>query len=500
MALNNTLRPTPLVSKPTVGDAATPTPTSADAASSAASDADTLSAAALATASADTSNPIGTGTAKLLNGDTQEQDNALQKLKYDAWEVTLAQKQLTTLKASGGSDTEVKAAEAELATARTQYETNLSSSASSLALSSARINRYLTGGAHPVPDSALIPSKTDDVTDFIKQMTDALTTATGSDTGTAETGTDGASGTTPTTTPAAGSGTTGVVQNIDKTLTADQQSFLANSGVSLSTTSVAGVTSGDMTANFTLYPTGKPAMNDINQQRSTDCYWLSALTSMAATDKGRDTLQKAISGPASNGDYTVKMYAPSGEPVDIAVNPNNMPMTSDGKPAFNTGADGDTSINWVNLMEAAYAKYNQVYDTNTNSQATGAKGYDGIMQNGVDDTSFNTALTGQVSTAAEITGKDPNLVSQSITQGLASGQPVEAYNYDSDATTVSEKGINIVPKHSYGVVGISADGQTVTLRNPWGRNYSDETKGQNADGTFTMDINEFTKIFEQINA
>jgi hypothetical protein len=118
------------------------------------------------------SNPIGTTAAKLLKGETQDQVNALQKLKYDAWDITLARNRLTSLKAAGGSDTDIKGAEASLESARTSYKTDLSESSEKFSLTGSRINRYLTGGAHPVPDSALIPSSTDDVSDFIKTMTE----------------------------------------------------------------------------------------------------------------------------------------------------------------------------------------------------------------------------------------------------------------------------------------------------------------------------------------
>lgn len=157
------------------GDTAEPTvDTKTDTAAETGGDTAAETPSALTTTTA-ASNPIGTTAAKLLKGETQDQVNALQKLKYDAWDITLAQNRLTSLKAAGGSDTDIKGAEASLESARKTYETDLSESSEKFSFTGARINRYLTGGVHPVPDSALIPSSTDDVSDFIKTITDDMT-------------------------------------------------------------------------------------------------------------------------------------------------------------------------------------------------------------------------------------------------------------------------------------------------------------------------------------
>jgi len=609
-------------------------------------------------------NPIGTGQAKLLQGDTQEQDDALQLLKYDAYDVSLAEAELENVQSSNGSSSEIAAAQTKVDTAKSVYETDLTNGSAAYGLSSARIYRYLTGGEHPVPDNSLIPTADGDLSSFIKTLADdsastaddasiASTDSTASTDGTtaassivdasasadytalmaqykalqsqayatqdvttptldafatamddyiakhvtdpdqaaalkkqaddtlASMGTavakqqatnvksndqwdsdritmealltqvapEGAdpvyspvsaassssttsSGTqSPTssdtqsaassgtqTTASSGTQTTassaGAVTNVDKTLTAAQQQHLSDSSKVLSTSNITDdegnkvpITSGDVSADFKLYPSGAPAAGDINQLASTDCYWLSALGSMASTPEGQKTLQNAITGPASNGDYTVTLYAPSGTPVDIVVNPNNLPVNPDGTPAFNSSANQPAQANWVNLMEAAYAKYNDVYHTNTDASNKGLSGYDAIMQDGVADVSFNYALTGQQSTARTLQGQSSTDVATVISQGLASGKPIEVYNYDLASAaaqqvqpdSVDAEGHTIIGSHAYSVVGISADGKTVTVRNPWGANFQSRAKGQNADGSFTMSMDDFKSTFEQIN-
>jgi hypothetical protein len=193
--------------------------------------------------------------------------------------------------------------------------------------------------------------------------------------------------------------------------------------------------------------------------------------------------------------------------VDITVNPNNLPVDANGKPAFNNGSGGPSQTNWVNLMEAAYAKYNDIYKTNTNSHNAGLTGYDAIMNDAVDDVSFNYALTGTQSAVLPLPGQKATDVATVINQALASGQPVEAYNYDTAATAAQQpqpdqqdsEGHTISGGHAYAVVGISTDGKTVTLRDPRGVNDS-ATTGEHADGTFTMTMADFQSVFEQINA
>jgi hypothetical protein len=474
MAITSTQPKT--VSTPKIGDSA---------GDSAAATSSATSATSTSVTSAVPPNPIGTGKAKLLKGDTQEQDNALQLLKYDGYAVANAQTVLTTLKAGQGSEADIADATEGLNEALKTYADDLTRASDDTHLDGARIHRYLTGGAHPVPDNAVIPESGADLSDFI----DNLTEMAGGD----------AAGVNEPVNPAVtddakqtpGTAISQAAGNL--LLTASQQKDLMNSQQVLSTATIAGVTSGSLADDFKLYPAGMPVATDINQQSDTDCYYLGSLASMASTSKGQATLQNAISEPDAQGDYTVKLYDPKNNPVEIKVNPNNLPIKEDNSSAFNEGSDG--KANWASLLEAAYAKYNDVYRTNTNPDNATKSGYDGIMENGVDDTSFIQALTGTTDVVshaidAKAGATTTDKIATNIAARLDAGVPVLAYNTDSEDVTDSANR-TWVSGHAYAVTQI--EGNQVTIQNPWGDN---SPQSGFKKGVTTMSMADFMKTFE----
>ena len=465
-------------------------------------------------------NPIGTGTAKLLHGDTQEQDNALQRLKYDAYDVYNKTVDYADLKADAtASEADIAAAEAALVSAQTAYASELQE-ASGEGLTGGRIQRYLAGGAHPVPDNALIPSSDTDIEKLMAALAGmedeapAAAPAEAAALAPAAPKTTTSSATASTTAP-------GTLKNIDPKLTKAQQAALGDSQLVLSTATMseqliqnimadsgvtravaeeAAVTSGPA-PSFTLFPDGKlPSTDDVNQYKSDDCFYMSSLASMASTPEGQQLIRNAIAGPdPKTGDYVVTMHSPEGALVDIAVNPNNIPVSTDGTPAFSNGKDG--GANWVNLMEAAYAKYNDAYKVNTGTNADGTEnvtesGYDAIMMTGVEDTSFNFALTGNTGASVPTAGADRDALTLKMFNAMLNGQPVGAYNLDSADATANGGKASIVSSHAYAVVGISADGSQIMVKNPWGA-HNPQT-GQDETGCITMTIDEFYDNFEQV--
>lgn len=244
-----------------------------------------------------------------------------------------------------------------------------------------------------------------------------------------------------------------------------------------------------------LYPSGTPSIRDVNQGAMGDCYAVSGMASMAATPAGQNLIQNAISKTSdSPPTYDVKMFSPDGKPITISVDGS---MVNDGV----RGTDNKT--NWSSVLEKAYAKYNDQFDIDQSS----ATGYAGIANGGYAG-DFLTAMTGK---SSEYSGPftsngqsvDPSDVKQSIESSLASGKFVEATsnssssNSDKDVIGTTGDGTSIMGSHAYSVLGV--DGDTVTLRNPWGNKGNANAGANKSDpGTITMSMQDFVKNFQNM--
>lgn len=112
--------------------------------------------------------------------------------------------------------------------------------------------------------------------------------------------------------------------------------------------------------DVTLYPFGKPLPADINQRAIGDCCAVAALGSMAYMHP--DYIQSIIKDNG-NKTYTISMFDPKGEPIDVAItakfltDEHHNSITSCGKALV---------LNWGTVLEKAVMKYRHVYWKNYN--------------------------------------------------------------------------------------------------------------------------------------
>ncbi len=184
---------------------------------------------------------------------------------------------------------------------------------------------------------------------------------------------------------------------------------------------------------------GPISANDVVQGNVGDCYFVSALISVAQAKAGfvashiHDNL---------NGTTTVTLYQ-NGQPVQVTVTDS---VPSDGQPQGAAGLLGD----WPDLYEKAYAQLRNGYGT-IDPGGTGSRGL--------------SAITGLPTTDA-----NPSDVSASQLAGLVhSGHSVvvstgSTANHDDTVGSDQRSGV-LIGGHQYEVQNVTGD--TVTLRNPW---------------------------------
>jgi hypothetical protein len=192
---------------------------------------------------------------------------------------------------------------------------------------------------------------------------------------------------------------------------------------------------------------------DIKQGAAADCYYLSALATVA--NESTSTITHAF---IDNGDgtFTVRLYN-NGAPTFVTVN-RLLPEDSNGNFVYaDMGRSlGDASAKlWVPLLEKAMAQVNRF---NVNLQGT-ASSY----------SSLDYGWAGQI--LPHITNRsaslDLTLNSTKLTSAVQSGQLVCLSTPDRGGTTTID-GYTIVSNHEYAVVGYNPGSAHFFVFNPWG--------------------------------
>jgi hypothetical protein len=109
--------------------------------------------------------------------------------------------------------------------------------------------------------------------------------------------------------------------------------------------------------DVTLYPYGDPVPADVNQHVIGDCCALAVMASMAYQ---YPAFIKDIITDNANHTYTVKMYDPQGDPVNVTVSSKFL-CNDDLNPGGVTGKH--EVICWSGILEKAIMKWNSIYHT-----------------------------------------------------------------------------------------------------------------------------------------
>lgn len=221
-----------------------------------------------------------------------------------------------------------------------------------------------------------------------------------------------------------------------------------------------------------------PDANAIRQGSVNDCWFLSAMGSVAYQNPNAI---KDMIVPNKDGTYTVTF--PNGKSATV-----NAPT----KAELAYGATSGQNGMWANLMEKAYANVenNDAWFKKTNpidqiDQArTPDNGTNVFSANGSSDSDF-LALTSADTTARK------------MEDAMANGRSVNALV---GSNLLGGPGPDGLPTgHIYAVEAYDPKTRTITLRNPWGhaeRQGADgKPKDGSDDGTFTVTVEEFNKMF-----
>lgn len=110
-----------------------------------------------------------------------------------------------------------------------------------------------------------------------------------------------------------------------------------------------------------LYPFGKPMMADANQRGVGDCCAIAAFSALAYCYP--DYIRSIITDNG-NSTYTVKMFDPNRERVDVCV--SNKFWAGDPGYLSAVAGKGATQATWATVLEKALMKYREVYYANPN--------------------------------------------------------------------------------------------------------------------------------------
>ncbi|MEV0953396.1 C2 family cysteine protease [Promicromonospora sp. NPDC050249] len=213
----------------------------------------------------------------------------------------------------------------------------------------------------------------------------------------------------------------------------------------------------------------------IDQGRLADCWFLASAGAVAESNP--KWIQEHIKYNAQDGTYTVTFYR-DGEPVHITVEDTAYE---------NAAGDPNGKASWITVYEKAAAVYmgGEYEDMNYDSAETALE-----MITGKD--------TSSESLDPVLPWEDPPSL-QSIGERVKNGEPVVAASPDGGGWFGDPPPDNkVVGNHVYTVQGVSEDGKTITLVNPWGPTGGTGSDGVSKPGTLTMSAEEFYKNFDSV--
>ena len=218
-----------------------------------------------------------------------------------------------------------------------------------------------------------------------------------------------------------------------------------------------------------------------------DCTVLGSLASLAQSNPSQ--IRNNIQATANPNEYKVTLYSRQNNGNKSVVTPTVETVNLDHLQALSClDPTSGKHVLWPALYEKAYAQLQQ-------KGATDTQGIAALNKGGIAATALQ-ALTGR---PVSMLKADEPSTPATIRSALVEGRAVTAGILET-GTEATET----VDHHLYSVLGASADGKSITIRNPWGfwggQNHlpSDKSVVLGADGTATMPMATFGKVFGSV--
>lgn len=197
------------------------------------------------------------------------------------------------------------------------------------------------------------------------------------------------------------------------------------------------------TKNVTLYPFGTPLPADVNQGGIGDCSALAVFASMAYLYP--NFIEDIITNNG-NGSYTVKMYDPEGQEVDVTVSSKFLNSCAKGK---------NEEFCWTSILEKAIMKWNSIYHCND-------------MLDGIATEHTSPLFVGNGESFAFDSGVlNYNEMDRAVRVLLNSGWLVIG-GFSEEDVVIGNGPYKTVSAHAYTFVFDSSTSASYGMRNPWG--------------------------------
>lgn len=197
----------------------------------------------------------------------------------------------------------------------------------------------------------------------------------------------------------------------------------------------------------TLYPFGEPVPADINQHGVGDCSALAVMAEMAYLFP--DFIKSII---VDNGDttYTVAMYDPQGNPVNVTV--QSTFLGDDNGIGATSGKNGEA--NWATIMEKAIMKWNHIYQVNPDISGIGSEHVAPLFTGEGNSFAFSPNLlsASQLKQAVDV-ALDNRMI---VIGGFSQGNVDVGY------------GPQTVTAHAFSFMKSTDSDAMFSMRNPWG--------------------------------
>jgi hypothetical protein len=219
----------------------------------------------------------------------------------------------------------------------------------------------------------------------------------------------------------------------------------------------AGSYSYDTSTSGTLYGTSNsPSHVDEHQGDLGDCYLLTGLGTIA--DSSASALKNMI---ISNGDgtWTVRFYY-NGVADYVTVN-SRLPVDSSGKlvyDGYGTSSTSGNNVLWLELLEKAYAQWNETGRTQRGSASNSYADIEGGWMGDVYQQALGYAPTTYSASTSSSSAQQSLVNAISAHQAVSIG--TKSFNYN--ATT------GLYGNHAYAVIAYNSSTGKFTLYNPWG--------------------------------